>query len=143
MVELQQRLEYIKKNLAHLNNLTNQNTTEKILQDYTLLTSALYTIQTSIQALIDISLRFLAEKGEKPPSTYKEIARRFTELDILAANEAELFRKIIGFRNVLVHQYLGLNFELLRDILEKKLFFDIYNIAFKIVKRAIEMNIDP
>lgn len=125
MVELQQRLEYIKKNLAHLNNLTNQNTTEKILQDYTLLTSALYTIQTSIQALIDISLRFLAEKGEKPPSTYKEIARRLTELDILAANEAELFRKIIGFRNVLVHQYLGLNFELLRDILEKKLFFGI------------------
>ncbi|MHA1615711.1 MAG: type VII toxin-antitoxin system HepT family RNase toxin [Candidatus Njordarchaeales archaeon] len=116
---------------------------ESIIRDLILLNSVLHILQTSIQALIDIGARVLSESGVKPPSIYKEIAEDLAEKEFLSPDEAKLLSKIIGFRNVLVHAYLRINLELLREILNKKKYEDVMKLAIKIVEEAQKAGIDP
>ena len=60
-MELKERFEYIKRNIRYLDDLLQRYTANDIIENYTLLTSVLYVLQTSKQSMIDIGLRFLAE----------------------------------------------------------------------------------
>jgi len=142
-MELEERLDYIKKNMVHIDSLLNNHDANEIINDYTLLTSVLYTLQVSIQSLIDMGLRFLAEIGEKPPNRYSEIGELLRNEKVFDANDVKLFRKIVGFRNIIVHRYTSINLNLLEKILRDRLYKDIYKLALKIAKKANEMGVDP
>ncbi|MGQ4893816.1 MAG: HepT-like ribonuclease domain-containing protein [Candidatus Njordarchaeia archaeon] len=49
----------------------------------------------------------------------------------------------MGFRNILVHTYIGVNLNLVKEILEKRKYRDLLNLALKIVEKAQEKGIDP
>lgn len=51
--------------------------------------------------------------------------------------------RIIGFRNILVHGYLTINVDLLKEILKRKKYNDIMKLATKIVEKAQKTGIDP
>ncbi len=143
MGDLIVRLDHIRKGIEALNKLVSKNDIESIIQDFILLNSVLHILQTSIQALIDIGTRVLSEMGIKPPSVYREIARSLKDRKFITDEESELMTKIIGFRNILVHGYLAINLELLREILRERKYGDIIKLAIKIIEKAQQSGIDP
>ena len=143
MGDLLARLDYIKKGVDALNELLKERSEREVLEDFILLNSVLHILQTSIQALVDIGARVLSEMGRKPPSIYREVAVELKNINVLSSDESNLMIKIIGFRNIVVHEYLGINEKLLGEILGEKRYEDILKLAMKIVEKASAMGIDP
>jgi len=142
-VELKDKMEYIKKCIEHLDMLRKEYGAEKIVHSFLMLTSTLYTLQTAIQALIDAGLRFLAERGRKPPQQYSDIGKMLEEDGVFTEDDSTLFRRIVGFRNIIVHRYLGIDMGLLKRIINEKLYRDIARLALKIIEEAEKRGIDP
>jgi len=143
MGDLITRLDHIRRGIRALEELVSKHDINELIQDFILLNSVLHILQTSIQALIDIGTRVLSEMGVKPPSIYREIAKSLKDEEFLTDDESELMAKIIGFRNILVHGYLAINLELLKEILSAKKYNDIMKLAIKIVEKAQQSGIDP
>ena len=142
-MELRERFEYIKKCVSSLDGLLEERSIEEILDSFVLLSAVLHILQTSIQSLIDIGTRFLAEMGRKPPATYGEVGEALVEEGVFSRDDARLFKKIVGFRNIVVHRYLAIDLSLVRRILERRLYYDIMRLALKLLERAEERGIDP
>lgn len=73
-------------------------------------------LRRSLEALFDIGRHILAKKFAYPGTEYKEIAKGLSENKILVENEAELMRKMAGYRNGMVHFYHEITPEELREI---------------------------
>ena len=65
------------------------------------------------------------------------------EKGILDSESSILFRKIIGFRNIVVHCYTRVSSIIVLNILENRKYNDILRIAVKIAEWAKDRNIDP
>lgn len=143
MGDLLSRLDYIKRAVNALDNLLKEEDVEEVLNDFILQNSVLHLLQTSAQALLDIGSRVLSEMGEKPPAIYGEVAIRLGDVGILSREESDLMVKIIGFRNIIVYGYLGINMELLSEILRERRYRDVLRIATSIVEKSKDLGIDP
>ncbi len=142
MGKVAQLADLVRRNVELLDGLA-QAGAERVVSDPILLNAALHMIQTSIQALLDVSCHLLAEAGRKPPDSYAELAGALAEAGFLSSEEASLMRRIAGFRNVIVHMYLRLNLELLKEILEGRRYRDLLALASKLLLKAAELGVDP
>jgi len=134
---------YIEKSIKSLDEILSSRRVAEIMEDFILSSGILYILQSSTQSLIDMAYRVLSELGEKPPNSYGEASHRLVELGILAPEDGEKMKSMIGFRNVLVHRYLELSRELVVEILTERRYRDILAIAYKILKKSIDLGIDP
>lgn len=76
-------------------------------------------LEVAAQCCIDICHRIISlEKAEKPHDYYDAILR-MSELGVLDSHFARSFAPIAGFRNVLVHEYLGINWDEVFDNLQR------------------------
>ncbi|MGM0760810.1 MAG: type VII toxin-antitoxin system HepT family RNase toxin [Thermodesulfobacteriota bacterium] len=68
-------------------------------------------LEVAAQCCIDICHRIVAlEKARKPTDAHEAILR-MGELGVLETRFAQRFAPISGFRNILVHEYIGLNWD--------------------------------
>ncbi len=68
-------------------------------------------LEVAAQCCIDICHRIISlEKAKKPADSHEAIIR-IGELNILDAAFARRLAPLAGFRNILVHEYLGLNWD--------------------------------
>ena len=68
-------------------------------------------LEIAAQCCIDICHRIVSlEKSQKPADAHEAILR-MGDLNILDAHFAKRFAPIAGFRNILVHEYVGLNWD--------------------------------
>jgi uncharacterized protein YutE (UPF0331/DUF86 family) len=73
-------------------------------------------LRRSLEALFDIGRHILAKEFGIPATEYKEIAKGLFEKNILEAKEAELMRKMAGYRNRMIHFYHEVGPEELHEI---------------------------
>ena len=73
-------------------------------------------LRRSLEALFDIGRHILAKRFAMPATEYKEIARGLLDKKILNEKEAELMRKMAGYRNRMVHFYHEITPEELHEI---------------------------
>ncbi|MCX5915503.1 MAG: DUF86 domain-containing protein [Deltaproteobacteria bacterium] len=73
-------------------------------------------LRRSLEALFDIGRHILAKRFAIPATEYKEIARALLVKKILNEDEAELMRKMAGYRNRMVHFYHEISPEELHEI---------------------------
>ena len=130
------------ENLTKLDELLSKQSPHTIIEDFYFMNSVLHILQVSIQALIDMACHLISELKEKPPATYSEAATILKKKDVLSKEEAELMKKMIGFRNIVVHGYITLSLDLVVRILEEKKYKDILKIAKRIMSYARNKNID-
>lgn len=77
-------------------------------------------LQLSAQAALDVATHLASALGFDP-MTYASAIDCLVEAKVLPASFGDRFRRIAGFRNVLVHGYLDVDLELVTQILSVQL----------------------
>jgi len=68
-------------------------------------------LEVAAQCCIDICHRIIALEGAQKPRDYHEAILRMGELGVLPPDFAEQLAPISGFRNILIHEYLALDWD--------------------------------
>ncbi len=118
--DIQTKIDVIIDNLGKLNSLRTK-TYEDFTSDFRNIDSALYRLQTSIQALLDIGSYIIASLGLKTPNTNAEIIEVLSEANYISKDRAETYIKMSQFRNRIVRLYNHIDTETLYDILVNEL----------------------
>jgi uncharacterized protein YutE (UPF0331/DUF86 family) len=71
-----------------------------------------YTFVTAIEACVDVAQHLCAAEGWGPPADNGDAVRLLGDHGALAPALARSLRKAVGFRNVLVHDYIDVNDEI-------------------------------
>lgn len=75
----------------------------------------------AIQAAIDLAEAIIAYRELRKPTTMGEIFTILHEAKIVPAPLAERLIKMTGFRNVIAHDYEKINYDIVYDVLTKRL----------------------
>jgi uncharacterized protein YutE (UPF0331/DUF86 family) len=81
----------------------------------------LHAMLLSIQAGIDIAHHLIAQRGLRPPATYREAFEILAEAGVLPGELSEELADLAGYRNVLVHLYWRLDLQRAYEILQQGL----------------------
>jgi len=90
------------------------------------------TLHTALEACLDIGRRLIATLGLRHANDNKEIFTILAEEGILPKQILPTLYAMVGFRNVLVHEYVGLDDNAVYGVLKKHLK------DFEIFSQAIE-----
>jgi uncharacterized protein YutE (UPF0331/DUF86 family) len=92
-------------------------------------------VQRAVQASIDMAHLIIAEKGLKLPANYKEAFSILEKASLISNQTARKMEKMVGFRNIAVHDYRALDLNILKSILSKHLkdFEEYYEQIYKLV----------
>lgn len=102
--ELRERLDVLRSNLEP-QDLIPQASFEEFASDFRNKPCAIYLLQTSIQALVDLGSFHVSRLGLATPRRSQEVFERLEEGGYLPAGTAARCVAIVGFRNRVVHLY--------------------------------------
>ncbi|MEZ0343767.1 MAG: DUF86 domain-containing protein [Caldimicrobium sp.] len=77
-----------------------------------------YGLFESIQIIIDISCHLVSKYNLGHPKTYGECIELLKKYDYISEDMAKILLKMIGLRNLLIHEYLKIDFKKLFSFLE-------------------------
>lgn len=78
-------------------------------------------LQRAVQAIIDLAAHIISDEGLGLPSELKENFLILEKHGIIPTELSKQMQKMVGFRNVAVHDYTEINAEILKSVLEKDL----------------------
>lgn len=85
-----------------------------------------YTFVTAIESCLDVSQHICSAEGWGPPADNGDALRLLGQHDVLSRDLASAMRKAVGFRNVLVHEYVEVSEEIvlarLKDVSDLRAF---------------------
>ncbi len=94
--------------------------------------------QILIESIIGISRYYLSVQYNIHVNRSRESFDELKNRNVIKNNEYEELMKIIGFRNILVHDYLELEFKVLKSLMEQKSYKFLIQYYSKIVKKLDE-----
>lgn len=94
-------------------------TTEMLSSDFFLNKGIERSIQVCIESVIDIAHRIISLEGSTPCITAGEALDAIERLNVIET--ASLYKPMVQFRNVVVHQYEGVDKEIVVTVLSKHL----------------------
>ena len=115
---IQRKLDLIAQRVSKLRN-RGPLTTAELEKDYFLRSGVERTLQVCVEAMIDIANRIIFLEG-RPPST-ESFASLVQLQDLQIIKDAESYRNMIKFRNLIVHRYEQIEAEILATIVNKHL----------------------
>ncbi len=115
---------------------------ERGLNDWVVELAALHALQVQAQALLGMMVRIASRLGYSPESP-GEAARLLADEGLLAGDELDFARRLIGFRNILVHEYERVDMELVRKILEAREYRRVAALAARLLEEARRRGLDP
>jgi len=115
---------------------------ESGISDWVTLTAATHLLQTQAQGLIDLVARIASLLGHAPSSAREAVDALLTE-GLLSEDEALFVRRVIGFRNIVVHEYFGVDEGLVRKIVEGREYGRVAALAASLIERAVRKGLDP
>ena len=98
-----------------------------------------HVLQTAAQAAQDIASMSVAHRGLGEPRTNKELFQRLEQDGWISAEDAEVWRQIIAFRNIVVHRYLQVDSTIVRNIAERRT-EDLLRFVHRVRERLQELN---
>ena len=91
------------------------------LENYTKQDSITLNIQRSCEAIIDLGMHVIAERGLGIPQTSRDTFEILQDNRIITTEMCEQLKAMIGFRNIAIHNYQRLNLKIIQAIIEKNL----------------------
>lgn len=104
--------------------------------------AALHALQVQAQALLGTAMRLAAELGHRPESP-REAAERLLEEGAMTREDYSFIRKLIGFRNIVVHEYADVDTGLVRRIVGRREHRRVAQLAARLLEWGAERGIDP
>ncbi len=78
-------------------------------------------LERAIQISVDIGSYLLADSDQTPPETMGEIFPALASADYISEDLALRLRMAVGFRNISVHEYQRVDWEIVFSIINKNL----------------------
>jgi uncharacterized protein YutE (UPF0331/DUF86 family) len=137
--DIQTKIDVVLDNLEKLRSLKIK-TYEDFIADFRNIDSAFHRLQTSIQALLDISSYIIASLGLKTPNTNAEIIEILSDAGHISKDKIDAYIKMSQFRNRIVHLYNHIDTETLYKILMDELgdIKDFYKDLLEIIETHME-----
>ena len=92
-------------------------------------------IQRAIQQAIDLGAYIIKQRKLIPPKTSKEIFEILEKEKIIDKNLSENLQKMVGFRNLAIHEYTKLRLDILEYIIKNRI-WDLYEFQ-KVINESI------
>lgn len=118
---LQNRMEKANEYLDFLEELGNGYSKAEFKKDPKLYGSAERFLHLTIEVLIDIGNHIIADQNLGKVDFYSDIPDILYENNFLEEDLKDIFIKIIGFRNVLVHDYLEVDLDIVYIVMKEEL----------------------
>ena len=80
-----------------------------------------HTLQLAIQGIVDVASHIASDDRLGEPSTNYELLDLLCGAGWIDETQRKTLRAMIGFRNVLVHEYVDVDLAIVRDVLEHRL----------------------
>jgi uncharacterized protein YutE (UPF0331/DUF86 family) len=96
-------------------------TRDELRSNYDLQDIVALNLERAVQTCVDIAAHVMSETEMPPPSTMAEGFARLAELQILPLQLAESLQKAVAFRNILVHNYTDVNWDIVADMVTHRL----------------------
>lgn len=94
---------------------------EEFVSDYRAYGLAERYLHLSIECLLDVCNMIVSGLGLRKPARYQEVVEILAEGDVLSESLARRLAGVAGFRNILVHEYLNVDRDLVYDYLHEGL----------------------
>lgn len=94
---------------------------EEFLADPEKYGSAERFLQLAIEATTDIGSHIIADLGLGEVNWYSDIAAILAEKGYIPVELSEKWIRMVGFRNILVHDYLEVDLKIVYDVLQNRL----------------------
>jgi len=117
---IKKRCQEISDSLERLEKIKNL-TKEEFLKKQDQRDIASYRLLVSIEAALNLCYHISAKKLKKAPNEYAECFGILAEAEIISKDLAEQLKKMARFRNILIHMYWKMDYEIIFDILQKNL----------------------
>ncbi len=78
-----------------------------------------YGLLESIQIIIDLACELVSRRNLGSPASYRECIQILVQYDLLEAELAETLEKMVGLRNLLVHDYDEIDIARLTPLLNR------------------------
>lgn len=102
---LQQKAAYIHEQLSGINNLLQRKSQSEILLDPWLQKGLKYSLQTAVEAMIDMAYHVAVKKFHHAPEDARDAFRVLAEKGVIAPDRLPVYNAMVGFRNRVVHGY--------------------------------------
>jgi len=99
-------------------------------------------VEVIVQGLLDLGEYIISRMGWEPPSSYREIALILGKNGVLGEEDALKLARLAGLRNIVVHLYADIDYNLLYDH-AKRLLDDARKMLSEIIEFMENNNIDP
>lgn len=116
---IQRKFALLDKNLLQLQNSMKDVTLEQFRKDWILQRMTERVLQVMVEIVIDVAERIIASEKAGPAASSSEAIEKLVTLGVLKSTDP--FINMIGFRNLIVHQYEEIEPEILFDIATNKL----------------------
>lgn len=103
------------------------------LYDYRKLDQIVLNLQRACEAAIDIAMYIVANRKLGVPQTKKEAFIKLEENKLISKEVSVNMQKMIGFRNIAIHDYKQIDEEVLADVIQNHL-TDLTEFAKEILK---------
>jgi uncharacterized protein YutE (UPF0331/DUF86 family) len=80
-----------------------------------------HTLQIAIQAALDVGSHIVSDERLGEPRTNREIVDLLERSGWIASGLADAMRRMVGFRNILVHGYEIVDVNIVREVVEHRL----------------------
>lgn len=106
------------------------------LDDYIVQDVFVLNLQRAIQACIDIANIIVSKKGLRLPASYKESFYILYQNKIIEKQLYNKLAKMVGFRNIAVHNYQDIDVGILKSVLKNNLsdFEEFCTVIFEFVQ---------
>lgn len=89
-------------------------------------------LQTLVEACIGISKHWLKQQNKVLPADAYSVFEKLMELQLIPAEDAQEWQRIIGMRNAIVHDYLNLDEKIIKSIVVNKMYLKLQSFALNI-----------
>ncbi len=110
MTFLVERLAELRKHLHHLEELRPRVSATALRRDLSLHNDVLFSLLTVCQLVIDVASELSARQG-LAFDDYTQAVRNLGQMDLVEDDVLARLERLPGFRNVLVHKYVTLDFD--------------------------------
>ncbi|MDK2917592.1 MAG: hypothetical protein PWQ37_325 [Candidatus Petromonas sp.] len=116
---LYNKISIIERCLMRIREVYDQNPDN--LRDYTKQDSIVLNIQRAVEATIDIAMYIVSDRKLGIPQNSRDAFEVLNDNGIIDDAMLEKLKKMIGFRNIAVHNYQKINLDILQKVIENHL----------------------